>query len=147
MGAISRGKPAVWLRLVSVVLAGMLSVVLSAPLAEIACESRVPTQEQATMTEVFAQTEWYREQPEIEREYRGEFQRREVAAGPAARTALRYTLVTDSGPLAVYAPNNVGTLEPFVGCRVRIWGKLVTYNTAVGRELWSGSIDTTEAIQ
>jgi hypothetical protein len=127
-----------------------LAVILAAPLARVwaECESRAPTGEPVTMTEVYAKAKWYLMQPDVEEEFQGTLQRREVAAGPATRTALRYTLVTDAESLAVYAPNSLEKLEPFVGRRVVVRGKLVDLGAEGSRpELWIGSIGPAEGMR
>src|SRR5262245_37556120 len=88
---------------------------------------------------IFAGEEWYRSRTEPERAWNGTLRRREVIAGPNARTALRYSLVADGAAIAVYAPTD--RLEPFIDGAVRIHGKLVDLSReGFGWELWPGSV-------
>ena len=90
-------------------------------------------------TVIFEQEPWYRGRSEPERTWNGTLRRREVISGPNARTALRYSLITGSAAMAVYAPTE--HLEPFVGATVLIRGKLVDLSAeGFGPELWPGSI-------
>jgi len=64
-----------------------------------------------------------------------------MPAGPAARTALRYELVTDAESFAVYAPGEGRELEPFIGQQVVARAKLIDLSSeGFGTELWIGSI-------
>lgn len=127
-------------------IAMILCWVLLAPLpgVDTSCRSEASTRAPGAtpaMTEVFAGMDWYRARPEPEEEYRGTLRRREVVAGPAARTALRYNLVTETVPFAVYAPEHDQTLEPYVGHSVAVRAKLVNLTAeGFGIELWIGAI-------
>ncbi|HEX6113291.1 MAG TPA: hypothetical protein VFZ10_13370 [Geminicoccaceae bacterium] len=91
--------------------------------------------------EVYAQEPWYRARPETERRWRGELQERLVTLGPAGRTSLSFTLVTDEGDLAVYAAGVAQLLAPLAGRPVEARGKLVDLRgEELGQELWIGSI-------
>ena len=93
----------------------------------------------AERTVIFAHEPWYHARPEPERDWRGTLRRREVIAGPNARTALRYSLMVGAETLAVYAPTD--RLEPLVGGPVVITGKLVDLTgEGFGPELWPGSV-------
>jgi hypothetical protein len=88
---------------------------------------------------VFEREPWYRSRAEAEAAWSGTLQRRAVVEGPNARTALRYSLVTGGGTIAVYAPTD--RLEPFVDGTVLVRGKLVDLSReGFGTELWPGSI-------
>ena len=89
--------------------------------------------------EIFEQEPWYRARPELERSWSGTLRRRSVIAGPNARTALRYSLITPGGVLAVYAPTD--RLETFVDTAVVVHAKLIDLtHEGFGLELWPGSI-------
>jgi hypothetical protein len=91
-------------------------------------------------TILYADADWYRVRPETEQDWRGTLKRREVVAGPGARTALRYTLATASETLAVYDPSGA-RLERFVGREVVVRGKRVDLTAeGFGPELWAASI-------
>ena len=121
--------------LLALILCGVL--VAARPTGAAACGT--PAATPATI-EVYAAMEWYRARPEPEEEFRGTLRRREVVAGPMSRAALRYTLDTEAGPLAVYAPEP-DRLEPYVGQRVVVRAKLVDLTAeGYGPELWIGSI-------
>jgi len=92
-------------------------------------------------TPVFGQEPWYRSRSEPEGTWDGTLRRGEVVDGPNARTALRYSLITNSGPIPVYAPQSMDRLEPFIGRAVLIRGKLIDLSSeGFGTELWPGSI-------
>lgn len=129
-------------QLITMILCGVLVTPL--PGVDASCRSAASTPAPGAtpaMTEVFAGMDWYRARPEPEEEYRGTLRRRDVVAGPATRTALRYTLLTETGPFAVYAPDNDQTLEPYVGHPVVVRAKLVNLTAeGFGVELWIGAI-------
>jgi hypothetical protein len=93
-----------------------------------------------TVVQIYAGTDWYRARPEPEKEMSGMLRARDGPAGPAARPALRYVLVTESEVIPVYAPQP-SQLPSFVGQKVVIYGKLVNLvNEGFGNELWIGSV-------
>ena len=90
---------------------------------------------------IFEQEPWYRSRSEPEGTWDGTLRRREVVEDPNARTALRYSLVTNSAPIPVYAPQSMDRFEPFVGRAVFLRGKLIDLSSeGFGTELWPGSI-------
>lgn len=90
-------------------------------------------------TVIFEQEPWYRSRSELERAWTGTLRRRDVIAGPHARTALRYSVITDRDAIGVYAPTD--RLESFVDGIVIIRGKLIDLSSeGFGTELWPGSI-------
>jgi len=90
-------------------------------------------------TVIFEQEAWYRARPEPERNWSGTLRRRKVIAGPSARTALRYSLITPGDVIAVYAPTD--RLEPFVDAAVLVRAKLIDLTSeGFGLELWPASI-------
>lgn len=92
-------------------------------------------------TAIHSQADWYRERTEREQSWRGSLEKRETPAGPGARTALRYTLVTPKARLPVYAPPDDQRLEPFVGHEVVVVGKRIDLTAeGFGPELWVGSV-------
>ena len=96
-------------------------------------------------TEIYAETDWYRDRPEPEELWRGVLQEREVPRGPATRAALLYTLVSEDGQLPVYAANAERQLAPFVGRQVLVSGKLVDLSDeSFGQELWIAAIEVVE---
>jgi hypothetical protein len=102
-------------------------------------------QQEAAVTEIYAEADWYRERSEPEKEWRGVLREREVKVGPATRTALTYKLVRDDQELPIYAANVAPKLAPFVGRQVLIRGKLVDLSKeGFGRELWIASIRADE---
>ena len=105
----------------------------------------VPERE-AIMRTVYAGADWYEARPEPERMWRGTLRTREAPAGPAARTALLYTLVVDGRQLSIYAANVAQRLAPLAGHKVLVQGKLVDLrDEGFGQELWIGSIAIIEA--
>lgn len=102
-------------------------------------------QQETIVTKIYAEADWYRERPEPEKEWRGVLRKREVPAGPAARTALSYKLVADDEEIAVYAANAEEKLAAFEGRQVLISGKLVDLSKeGFGQELWIATIQTRE---
>jgi hypothetical protein len=102
-----------------------------------------PNEQEAEMIEVYANANWYRARPEPEQSWHGLLQKREGPIGPATRSALRYTLVTEEDQLPVYAANAERLLDPFVGRQVSVEGKLVDLSDeGYGIELWIAVIDT-----
>ncbi len=94
-----------------------------------------------TTIKIYEGAEWYDSRPEPEKVWRGALQKREVAVGPATRTALAYILITEEGEFPVYAAHAEHKLAPFVGRQVLIEGKLVNLgNEGLGQELWIASI-------
>jgi hypothetical protein len=93
------------------------------------------------MSEIFASADWYIVRSEPEREWRGVLRERDVLFGPASRTALLHTLITEEGQLPVYTANIGQQVAPFVGLPVKVRGKLVDLSDeGFGQELWIGSI-------
>jgi hypothetical protein len=98
-------------------------------------------QQETTVTQIYAEADWYRKRPEPEKKWRGVLRERKVPAGPATRTALTYKLVVKGKELPVYAANVEEKLEPFVNQQVLISGKLVDLSKdGFGQELWIASI-------
>lgn len=96
-----------------------------------------------TRVEVYADKDWYAARPDPEKTWRGVLWRREVPAGPSARTALTFALATGDRHLPVYAANAEHLLAEFVGRRVVAVGKLVDLSPeGYGEELWLGSLET-----
>jgi len=94
------------------------------------------------MTEIYSGAEWYINRSEPETRLRGEFNHREVQAGPDTRTSLRYALVTEDGQMSVYAANVENKLTDFVGRTVLVQGKLVDLSDeGYGQELWIREIE------
>jgi hypothetical protein len=92
--------------------------------------------------EIYAREGWYLERSEPEESWRGDLRRQDVPAGPAARTALSFALVTRDRELSIYAASVEADLTPFVGRRVVAEGKLVDLTTeGYGPELWLASIE------
>jgi len=106
----------------------------------VACSGSTTSAPDERPTIIHAEAEWYRVRPEAERDWRGTLERREVVAGPGARTALRYTLYAVDERIPVYDPSGA-RLERFVGYDVVARGKRVDL-TAEGfaPELWIASI-------
>jgi hypothetical protein len=98
--------------------------------------------QEAVMTEIFAGTDWYRARPEPEMEWRGVIRHRDVVIGPASRTSVTYTLITnDQKHYPVYAANAEGQLVPYAGRAVIVRAKLVDLRAeGFGEELWIASI-------
>jgi hypothetical protein len=91
---------------------------------------------------IYADTDWYAERPEQEREWRGVLHRRERGIGPDTRTALTYALGTSDRELDVYAAQADAILAPLEGLRVVAKGKLVDLSgEGHGTELWLASVD------
>ena len=55
------------------------------------------------MVDVYAAADWYRERAEPERPWRGILRRSPARGGPADRPSVAFVLVTDDGPIALYA--------------------------------------------
>lgn len=90
---------------------------------------------------VFADEAWYRERSEPEQTWQGILQRRVADSGPGGRPGLTFLLQTADQDLPVYAAGVDHRLDPFVGARVTIAGKLVDLRSeGFGRELWIGVI-------
>jgi hypothetical protein len=93
------------------------------------------------MTQIYAGADWYRDRPEPEREWRGVLRERHVSAGPAARPALAFELVTNEGTLPIYAAGVEPQLAPFVGLKVVVRGKRVDLTSeGYGMELWISAL-------
>jgi hypothetical protein len=93
------------------------------------------------VSEIFAEADWYLARSEPEKEWQGVLRNRDVLIGPATRTALLYTFVTDDKQLPVYTANIGQQLAPYVALPVIVRGKLVDLsNEGFGQELWIGSI-------
>ena len=93
------------------------------------------------MSEIFARADWYLARSEPEKKWQGVLRNRDVLIGPATRTALLYTFVTDDKQLPVYTANLGQQLAPYVGLPAIVRGKLVDLsNEGFGQELWIGSI-------
>lgn len=95
------------------------------------------------MTDIYATADWYQNQPEPENVWRGLLMRRELIRGPATRLGLSFELVTDKGSVPVYASGAEDRLDPFVGCRVFVRGKLVDLSQeGYGQELWIATVSS-----
>ena len=93
------------------------------------------------MREIYANADWYRARQEPEKLWRGVLRERDVTVGPASRTALLYTLITENSQLLVYAAKVGRQLASLVGRQVLVRGKLVDLSgEGFGQELWIGSI-------
>lgn len=101
---------------------------------------------QVEMTEIYAANDWYQERQEPEREWRGEFHRRDEPEGPGSRGGLAYVLITSDREIPVYAAGVREKLAAFVGERVIARGKLVDLSAeGFGPELWIGAIGRLDA--
>jgi hypothetical protein len=79
-------------------------------------------------------------------DWMGTLRERDVPVGPAARTGLTFTLVTEAEQYPVYASNVEKQLAAFVGRSVIVRGKLVDLrNEGYGEELWIASIQDVKA--
>jgi len=97
--------------------------------------------QEAAMAVIHADTDWYRDRPEAEREWRGTLRERKASVGPTGRPALAFELVTPDEKLPVYAAGVKLKLAPFVGAEVVARGKRVDLTTeGYGPELWIGSL-------
>lgn len=91
--------------------------------------------------EIYAGKDWYQSREEYEQEWVGVLEERQTIEGPNSRAALRYALVMQDGELPVYAANVVDLLQPLVGRRVTVRGKVVDMSSeGFARELWVGTI-------
>ena len=94
-----------------------------------------------TAIEIYANESWYRERPEVEREWTGVLRKRPLQEGPNSRTALRFTLHVRDRSLPVYAAGAMEKLEPFTGKRATVRAKLVSLRAeGYGDELWIATI-------
>ncbi len=95
----------------------------------------------AAIVQIYREDEWYRARPEVEKELSGILLSRDRPAGPAERTALRYTLITEGERIPVYAPLPSQQLDSFIGQPVVVYGKVVNLtDEGFGNELWIGSL-------
>jgi len=93
------------------------------------------------MSEIFARADWYLARSEPEKEWQGVLRERDVLIGPATRTALLHTLITEDKQYPVYTAAIGQQVSPYVGLLVIVRGKLVDLsNEGFGQELWIGSI-------
>ena len=94
------------------------------------------------MPDVYAHAQWYQERPEREQSWHGELRPRQVAAGPAARTAIAFAIVTADGQeLPVYGAGAEDLVGALVGRSVVATGKLVDLKAeGYGEELWLARI-------
>ena len=91
--------------------------------------------------EIYAGKDWYQAREENEQSWVGVLEKRRVIEGPNSRASLHYALVTQNGELPVYASNVVELLQPFVGRRVTVRGKVVDLSSeGFAPELWVGTI-------
>jgi hypothetical protein len=98
------------------------------------------------MIVIFARETWYRSRPETEQEWLGVLRKRDAPISPAGRTALRYSLITDSETLPVYVANSEWQFAEYADVPIRLRGKLVDLGSeGFGRELWVGSIEVVAA--
>jgi len=96
----------------------------------------------STMTKIFADKPWYRDQREPERDWEGVLSARAAGAGPNTREALGHLLQMRERNVPVYTPSLRATLQPFINRRVRIVGKLIDLSReGFGEELWPGWIE------
>ncbi|MBA3451124.1 MAG: hypothetical protein H0T18_07925 [Chloroflexia bacterium] len=94
-----------------------------------------------SMSEVYASAAWYRDRPERELQFSGELVSRNDPVGPSGRAALQFDLLTENGPLPVYAPDNAHLLAPFAGQQVVVRAKLIDLSDeGFGPELWIAAI-------
>jgi hypothetical protein len=94
------------------------------------------------MVRIFARTEWYMACSVSEELWEGVLEEQRRAIGPANRPSLTHRLVTKEGDIPVYAAKVERELEPFVGHRVLVHGKLVDLGEeGFGKELWIGTIE------
>lgn len=99
-----------------------------------------PTEE-ATVTIIFRDAEWYRARPEKEQTWRGQLVERNVATGPAGRPSLSFELKTDTGVFPVYEDGAKSRIASLVGAPVELSGKLVDLsNEGLGTELWIATV-------
>jgi hypothetical protein len=69
--------------------------------------------------------------------------KRDAPIGPAGRTALLYTLVTDKQQLPVYVANMERHFASYADAPISVRGKLIDLSSeGFGQELWIGSIET-----
>lgn len=110
-----------------------------------ASETSVMNGQQMVMTAIYAEANWYLASPEPEKLWQGLLQQRNTQIGPANRTGLIYTLVTDGDQIPVYAASAEHLFAAFVGKRISVIGKIVDLsNEGFSEELWIASIKVVE---
>jgi hypothetical protein len=93
--------------------------------------------EDATVTIIFRDAEWYRARPEKEQTWRGRLVERNVPVGPGGRSSLSFELKTDNGVFPVYEDGAKSRIASLVGFPVELSGKLVDLSSeGFGTELW-----------
>jgi hypothetical protein len=93
------------------------------------------------MKDLYKREDWYRVRDEEEKIYNGFLRRLPRVATPNQRD-LNYFLEVNNSLLPLYIPKNEILMDEFVGCRVKIYGKLIDLSSnGFGKELWIGSIE------
>jgi hypothetical protein len=92
---------------------------------------------------IFANESWYRERREPEQELSGTLRKSQPVQGPDTRSALIYSLETNTQSFAVYAAGVKEKLDRFTGTRVTVRGKLIDLRSeGFGVELWIATART-----